>query len=192
MDEISVIRRAQEGDERAARSLFDTYQLRTYRLAYGLLSDTADAEEVAQDALTYALLNIHRYNPELSSFSTWLHTITVSRSRDKRRRKVLPSVPLTQWLGIGNQLRDYTPGPEAKFMHREVKSGLTAAMDQLSPKLREAIVLRFYADCTYKEMGEIMECSLNTARSRLRLAIEKLRVQLGDEQVRWLATETIR
>lgn len=192
MDEVPLIRRAQGGDERAARQLFDAYQLRTYRLALGLLGDTADAEEVAQDALTYALLNIHRYRPDLSSFSTWLHTITVSRARDKRRRKILPSIPLAQWIGMGNQVRDYTPGPEANVMQREVEGGLAFALDQLSPKLREAIVLRFYADCTYKEMGEVMGCSLNTARSRLRLAIEKLRTQLGDEQFRWLATETIR
>lgn len=192
MDEGDLIHRAQQGDERAARDLFDAYQLRTYRLALGLLGDEADAEEVAQDALTYALLNIYRYKPELSSFSTWLHTITVSRSRDKRRRKILPSISITQWLGMGNQIRDYTPGPEAHYMQRELEGGLTDALGKLSPKLREAIVLRFYADCTYKEMGEIMDCSLNTARSRLRLAIEKLRTHLGDEQVRWLVTETIR
>jgi RNA polymerase sigma-70 factor (ECF subfamily) len=192
MDEVLLIRRAQEGDERAARHLFDTYQLRTYRLAVGLLGDDADAEEVAQDALTYALLNIHRYKEDLSSFSTWLHTITVSRARDKRRRKLLPSISMAQWLGMGNQIRDHTPGPEACIMRRETEGGLSVVLDQLSPKLREAIVLRFYADCTYKEMGEIMGCSLNTARSRLRLAIEKLRAHVGDEQYRWLATETIR
>lgn len=192
MDEILLVRRAQEGDERAAQHLFDVFQLRTFRLALGLLGDPADAEEVAQDALTYALLNIHRYNADLSSFSTWLHTITVSRSRDKRRRKILPSIPLAQWLGLGHQISDHTPGPESSYLRQEVESGLLTALNQLSPKLREAIVLRFYADCTYKEMGDIMGCSLNTARSRLRLAIDKLRAQLGEEQVRWLAAESIR
>ncbi len=192
MDEAFLIRRAQEGDERAARQLFDIYQLRTFRLALGLLGDEEDAEEVAQDALTYAFLNIYRYNPELSSFSTWVHTITVSRARDKRRRKILPSISLAQWLGMGNQIRDHAPGPEAHIIRRETEGGLDAALNDLSPKLREAIVLRFYTDCTYKEMGEIMGCSLNTARSRLRLAIEKLRSHLGEEQYRWLATETIR
>lgn len=192
MDDATLVCRAQAGDKRAARLLFEAYQLRTYRLALGLLGDVGDAEEVAQDALTYALLNITRYKQELSSFSTWLHTITVSRARDKRRRKILPSIPLAQWLSVGNQLRDYTPGPEAHYMRQEVEYGLIKALNQLSPKLREAIVLRFYADCTYKEMGDIMGCSLNTARSRLRLAIDKLRTQLGDEQIRWLATETIR
>lgn len=192
MNDFAVICRAQAGDERAARELFENHQLRTYRLALGLLGDAADAEEVAQDALAYALLNIYRYDPGRSSFSTWLHTITVSRARDKRRRKILPSIPLAQWLGVGNQLRDYSPGPEAHAISHEIETGLMAAMNQLSPKLREAIVLRFYTDCTYKEMGEIMGCSLNTARSRLRLAIEKLRANLGEDTVRWLVTETIR
>lgn len=192
MDDLLLIRRVVDGDERAARQLFEKYQLRTYRLALGLLGDEADAEEVAQDALTYALLNLHRYRPELSSFSTWLHTITVSRARDKRRRKLLPSVSLAQWLGMGNQIRDHTPGPEASAIRNETESRLLLALDQLSPGLREAVVLRFYAECSYKEMGEIMGCSLNTARSRLRLAIERLRAQLGEEQVPWLTTETIR
>jgi len=192
MNDVAVIRRAQAGDERAAHELFEVHQLRTYRLALGLLGDPADAEEVAQDALTYALLNIYRYNPDLSSFSTWLHTITVSRARDKRRRKILPSISLTQWIGVGNQLRDHTPGPEAVALRGEAEGNLLYALNQLSPKLREAVVLRFYADCTYKEMGEIMGCSLNTARSRLRLAIQKLRMNLGDDTVRWLVTETIR
>ena len=93
---------------------------------------------------------------------------------------------------MGNQIRDHAAGPEGHFIKQEQEDGLSSALNQLSPKLREAIVLRFYADCTYKEMGDIMGCSLNTARSRLRLAIEKLRAHLGDEQVRWLATETIR
>ena len=94
MDDAQLlVCRAQDGDERAARQLFDQFNLRTYRLALGLLGDEADAEEVAQDALTYALLNITRYRADLSSFSTWLHTITVSRARDKRRRKILPSIP---------------------------------------------------------------------------------------------------
>lgn len=192
MDDIFMIRRAQEGDERAACQLFDLYQLRTYRLALGLLGVSDDAEEVAQDALTYALLNIRRYRPELSSFSTWLHTITVSRARDKRRRKTLPSISMAQWLSMGNQIPDHTPGPEAAIMRHETEGGLNRAMSQLSPKLRQAVVLRYYSDCTYKEMGEIMGCSLNTARSRLRLAIDKLRASLADEQVRWLTTETIR
>ena len=77
-------------------------------------------------------------------------------------------------------------------MRHETEGSLVMALNQLSPKLREAVVLRFYGDCTYKEMGEVMGCSLNTARSRLRLAIEKLRTQLGEERYRWLATETIR
>jgi RNA polymerase sigma-70 factor (ECF subfamily) len=192
MDDLPLIRRAIEGDERAARQLFEKYQLRTFRLALGLLGDEADAEEVAQDALTYALLNLRLYRPDLSSFSTWLHTITVCRARDKRRRKFLPSISLTQWLGLGHQIRDHTPGPEAVVIHNETEDRLLWALDQLNPRLREAIVLRFYADCSYKEMSEIMGCSLNTARSRLRLAVDQLRELLGEDQVPWLATETLR
>ena len=58
------------GDERAAEAIYDRHRDRTYRLAYGLLGDPADAEEVVQDALAYALANIARYDSRRASFST--------------------------------------------------------------------------------------------------------------------------
>ena len=71
-DVNALIQRWQQGDERAAEQLYNYHRDATYRLAYGLLSNREDAEEVAQDALTYALVNINRYDSSLSRFSTWL------------------------------------------------------------------------------------------------------------------------
>jgi uncharacterized protein (DUF362 family) len=74
-----LIKRWQVGDERAGLALYDHFGDRTFWLAYGLLGDRDDAEKVAQDALYYAMTNIARFDPDRAAFSTWLHTITVSR-----------------------------------------------------------------------------------------------------------------
>jgi len=79
MDEL--IRRAQAGDERALSQLYDAGRARVFRLALALIGSPADAEEVMQDTLHYALQNIRRFDAARSAWPTWLHTITVSSAR---------------------------------------------------------------------------------------------------------------
>jgi RNA polymerase sigma-70 factor (ECF subfamily) len=92
-DLSALIQRWQGGDERAAEAIYNHHREATFRLAYGLLGSVADAEEAAQDALTYALTHINHYTAGRASFATWLHTITVSRCRDRQRRHWLPPSP---------------------------------------------------------------------------------------------------
>jgi len=184
MHDIStLIRRWQAGDENAAETIYDQHWPSLCGLAYTLLGDLADAEEVAQDALTYALTHIERYDPERARFSTWLHTITVSRCRNRRRRHVLSSLPLAAWLGRGGDLPDSAPGPECQALQEAAKDDIWRAIQQLSPPLREAIVLRHWADYTYQEMGCMLGCSLRTAQSRVRLAYQHLKETLAPEDL---------
>ncbi len=177
------IDRWRDGDQRAAELLYNHHRDVIYRLAYGLLGNREDAEEVAQDALTYALVNIHRYDSNLSQFSTWLHTITVSRSRDKRRRKILPQFSLTIWLQRGQDLPDGSPSPEREATTNETASEVWQAVQKLKPQLREAVVLRYWSGLTYREMAEILGCPLPTAQSRVRLAYNHLRKTLTEDEM---------
>lgn len=178
VDISAQIERWQDGDERAAETLYNHYRDSTFRLAYGLLGNADDAEEVAQDALTYALVNIHRYDPQRAGFATWLHTITVSRCRDRQRRKRLPSLSLTEWLGWGRDIPTPAPGPEHRAIEAETRGQVLEAVQSLSPPLREAILLRYWAGHTYREMADIMDCPVPTAQSRVRLAYEQLKTSL--------------
>ncbi len=183
----AYIERWQGGDERAAELLYNHFRDPTYRLAYGLLGHREDAEEAAQDALTYALVNIHKYDRNKAQFSTWLHTITVSRCRDKRRRKILPGFSLTEWMQWGRDIPDKELLPEQKTAVKEKRNDVWQAVQALKPKYKEAIVMRYWAGHTYKEMAEILGCPLPTAQSRVRLAFNKLRTELADEQLALLA-----
>ncbi len=87
MSETDLITRARQGDEGAMSALYARHAPALYRLAFGLLRDRQDAEEVAQDALAYALGRLERYDARRATLRTWLHTITVSRCRNKRRRR---------------------------------------------------------------------------------------------------------
>jgi RNA polymerase sigma-70 factor (ECF subfamily) len=179
----ALIERWQAGDERAAEAIYNQFRVSTFGLAYTFLDDAADAEEVAQDALTYALTHIDRYDPRRARFATWLHTITVSRCRNKRRRRFLPSLSLFNWLKGGGDAPDHTPGPEPQAIAEATQDEVWAAIQTLSRPLREAILLRHWADYTYQEIGEMLDCSLRTAQSRVRLAHRQLRTVLAEEKL---------
>jgi RNA polymerase sigma-70 factor (ECF subfamily) len=179
----ALIERWQAGDERAAQALYDHFWDRTFSLAYGLLGDPDDTEEVAQDALYYALANIARFDPHRASFSTWLHTITVSRCRNRHRRQRLSWSSLTNWLTRGGDVPDQTPGHEQKIIRMETQSEVWEAVQDLSPRLREAVLLRYWAGHTYREMADILGCPVPTAQSRVRLAFERLRAALAPESL---------
>jgi RNA polymerase sigma-70 factor (ECF subfamily) len=180
MPEINaLIKRWQAGDEHAAEAIYNRYRDTAFKLAYTLLGNPADAEEVAQDALTYALTRIERYDPLRARFSTWLHTVTVSRCRNKRRRRYLPSVSLVAWSTRGGDAPDPAPGPEHQAISKTTRDEVWEALETLSPRLREAIVLRHWADYTYQEIGDILGCSMRTAQSRVRLAHKRLKTILA-------------
>ena len=187
MPDIRVlIRRWQAGDEVAAEAIYNQYRDSTFRLAYTLLGDRADAEEVAQDALTYALTHIERYDPLRARFSTWLNTITVSRSRNKRRRRYLPSISLIAWLKGGGGALDPAPEPEQQAILETTCDEVCEAVETLSRPLREAILLRYWADYTYQEIGNMLGCSMRTAQSRVRLAHKQLGTVLAQNDLGFL------
>jgi RNA polymerase sigma-70 factor (ECF subfamily) len=179
----ALVQRWQDGDERAAEALYNYYRESTFRLAYGLLGDLADSEEAAQDALSYALVNIHRYDAQRASFSTWLHTIAVSRSRDRHRRRRPLGLSLTNWLDSGGGPPDPAAGPERQTIARESRSRVWDVIQAMSRPLREAIVLRYWAGHTFREMAEILDCPVATAQSRVRLAYKRLRKILGPNEL---------
>ena len=179
----ALVQRWRDGDEWAAEALYNYYRESTFRLAYGLLGNLADAEEAAQDALTYALVNVHRYDPQRASFSTWLHYIAVSRSRDRHRRRRPSGLSLTYWLDRGGGPPDPGAGPERQTIEHESRSRVWEVVQTLNRPMREAIVLRYWAGHTYREMAEILDCPVATAQSRVRLAYQRLRMALAPDEL---------
>ncbi len=192
MSEHLIQRWLTRGDESAAEALYQAHHARVYRLAFGLLGDRDEAEEVMQDVMVYALTHLDRYEPRRAAFTTWLYTITVSRCRDRGRRKALPSVSLGGWLRNGGDVASAAAGPERAAIAREERHELWRALDQLSPKLREAVVLRYWGGHTYQEIAHILGCPLPTAQSRVRLAYERLRELLSPAGVPALGGEHLR
>ena len=185
-----LIERWRTGDERAAEMIYHQHREKTFRLAYGLLGNTEDAEEAAQDALAYALLHIHQFDDRRSQFTTWLYRITVSRSRDILRKRRVPTFSLNSWLRDRQNPTDFRPGPEQRAEKKEKQNTVWDALQTLSPVLREAIILRHWGSRTYEEIAEITNCPMKTAQSRVRLAHQKLVRILGEVDLQQSTEET--
>jgi len=166
--DAETVARAAAGDEAAQRALYEAHNAAAFRLAYLLLGDTCDAEEVVQDAFVYLFRNLRRYDPERGAFWSWLRVTLVSRCRNKRRRKRLPRVSL-EALGGAAQLSAETPFADpARLLERQgTRRAVWAALQRVSPGARAALVLRYYADLPYSEIAEILGCSNDAARSRV-------------------------
>jgi RNA polymerase sigma-70 factor (ECF subfamily) len=173
MDDCDLIQRCQQGDAHACADLYQRWCAAVYRLAYGILRQELDAEEVTQDAFVYALSRIKNYDPSKSAFRTWLYTITISRSRNRLRRKWLPTIELSEWSETETSEAERPPEDMAAI--KVERERVWGAIGQLSPRLREAVILRYFESLTFPEISEILNCPAKTVQSRVRLAHEKLK-----------------
>lgn len=177
MNSSDAIARAAAGDDAARQALYETHHAAAFRLAYLLVQDPDDAEEVVQDAFAYLFRNLHRYDAEKGSFWAWLRVTLVSRCRNKRRRKRLALVPLENLEAAGRPLPDPRPTSDpARVMEASgARRAVWEALQRISPAAREATVLRYYQGLSYAEIAAILGCSPDAARARVAHAKLQLR-----------------
>lgn len=162
---LEWVQAALEGDQNAFAELVYTYQDAVYNLCYRMLSDRGEAEDAAQETFLRAYLNLQRYDPA-RSFKTWLLTIASNHCIDRIRRRRLT------WLSIDDPLPNLTlssdePEPEAASIMREQSQAVQALLDELSPDYRAAVVLRYWYDCSYTEIADILDTTESAIKSRL-------------------------
>lgn len=179
-----LIERALAGDEAAARELHDTHYPAVLRLAYMLLQNLQDAEDAVQDAFIYAFEHLARYDPERAVFATWLKIIVTSRCRDiQRRHRRIKWLSLQALMETGREPEDESPGrqPDVVLELVGVRQVVWEALEQVPPKSRQALILRYFAGLSYPEMALALDCPVSTAKSRVAYGIQKLALLLEQE-----------
>jgi RNA polymerase sigma-70 factor (ECF subfamily) len=144
------------------------------RIAYRILGNWADAEEVAQDAF----VRLHRHGlgfPNETVLGSWLYRVTVNLCIDRSRR-----IHHSEELGeVGSR----NPSAEAELLRDEQKRLLMAALGTLPPKERAAVVLREIEGFETPEVAAILGSSEATVRSQISRAMVRLREVLGSRRV---------
>jgi RNA polymerase sigma-70 factor (ECF subfamily) len=158
---------------------------RVYRLAYRLSGNQHDAEDITQETFIRVFRSLANYQPV--TFEGWLHRITTNifldmvRRRSRLRMEGLPDDT--------DRLADGGPGPEEVFSQTHLDPDLQAALDELAPEFRAAVVLCDVEGLSYEEIGATLGVKLGTVRSRIHRGRQALRASL--EKRRQLAEQVV-
>jgi len=177
----TLLERCLAGEEGAFASLYRLHAEYVYRLCYGLLQHREDSEEVLQDTFEYAFRRLRQYDARRASLRTWLYQIAVSRCRNKRRRRWLPTFSMSAFEHE-EPADTHALGPDEHMTLDDRQRQVWDALARLSAKLRETAVLRYYEELSYAEIGQILGISAKTAESRMRLAHKALKELLREDQ----------
>ena len=179
--DIGLVQRVQRGDKTAFDLLVRKYQHKVVKLVSRYMRDTADAEDVAQEAFIKAYRALPQFRGD-SAFYTWLYRIAINTAKNaivSRDRSPVEFDLDMQNVEESNsmQLRLADPEtPESLLQTEEIRSTVNQAIESLPEDLRTAIVLRELEGLSYEEIAAAMECPVGTVRSRIfraREAIDK-------------------
>ena len=188
--ETQLIARAQRGDEAAFSELFETHKRRVYSLCLRMTANTAEAEDLSQEAFLQLFRKISTFRGE-SAFSTWLHRLVVNVVLMHLRKKGLQQISLDETDNSQEEpvKRDY--GDDDRRLIGSVdRISLTRAIGELPPGYRTVFVLHDVEGYEHNEIAQIMGCSIGNSKSQLHKARMKLRESLRREMGRGAAAKS--
>jgi len=176
LSEAEAIEKAKEGSQEAFQALYDRHKRRVYSLCLRMTANTAEAEDLTQEAFLQLYRKIGTFRGE-SAFSTWLHRLSVNVVLMHLRRKSLPAVSLeetTQGGADDAPKKDF--GAEDLALAGSIdRMQLQKAVNDLPPGYRTIFVLHDVEGYEHNEIAEIVGCSIGNSKSQLHKARMKLR-----------------
>ena len=175
LSEAEAIERAKLGDAEAFEVLYSLHRRRVYSLCLRMTSNTAEAEDLTQEAFLQLFRKIATFRGE-SAFSTWLHRMAVNVVLMQLRKKSLPVVPLEETIETEEDTPKKEPGAEDPVLAGSVdRLQLKKAVESLPPGYRTIFVLHDVEGYEHNEIAEIVGCSIGNSKSQLHKARMKLR-----------------
>lgn len=170
IEDTTLVRRTLSGDQEAFSSLVEKYKDPVFNVAYRMLGNPTEAEDVAQEAFVRAYTQLHTYK-DTHRFSTWLLSIASHLSIDQLRRRrflalPLENVPFLEWIA------DVGPGPEQSALRHETADDMQRILDTLPVKYRAVLLLRYWHDFSYEEIAQTLELTPALVKARLHRARE--------------------
>ncbi|WCK54804.1 RNA polymerase sigma factor SigW [Aneurinibacillus sp. Ricciae_BoGa-3] len=180
--EQRIILRTKKGDREAFAELVDLYKDRVYRIAYRMLGNKQEAEDVAQETFLKVYANIQSYDPNYK-FSTWIYRIASNLCIDQiRKRKQTFSLDAevtgSDGLDWHDRLPDANQGPEETVITDELQEEVQSAIMKLSPNYRAIMILRYIEDLSLQEISEAISLPISTIKTRIHRGREALRKKL--------------
>jgi len=171
-----LVRQCMAGDAQAWQQLVVSQHRRIYAICYRFTGSPSDAEDLTQDVFLKLYKNLASFDTQKGSFQTWITTLArnllVDHFRRTRLERVSDSLDATfdgeeDGPTMAERLADPRPSQEHHVAGLELKARVQAALKQLSPELREAVILRDLEDMDYKEIAQVLRIPEGTVKSRI-------------------------
>ncbi len=174
--DATLIRRVQAGETQCFAELVRRYQGPLVRVARSRLGRAEWAEDVVQETFLAAFKSCASYDPRFQ-FRTWLWTILLNqcKSHYQRRARRVQAEPIGRSDDAQSLATDeHETSPLGQLLARERSAQLEALLTQLSDAQADALRLRFFGGLKFHEIASSMQCSLNTAKNRVRTGLERM------------------
>lgn len=168
--DLLLVEQARKGDEKAFATLHNRYRDSIYFMLLKMVSNPSDAEDLTIEAFGKAFRNLESYTPNFA-FSTWLFKVATNNCIDFiRKKQASPSI-----IDQGpDELDDYTiniqsdmPDPEEALINHQKIKQLREVVDQLKPRYRNLIELRYYKEYSYEEISKELNLPIGTIKAQL-------------------------
>ena len=178
----SVVRAVLAGDKEAYGALVRAHSATVFRVAFRIIGNEADAEEIVQEAFLRGYQRLESYQ-ERSSFGTWVYRIAVNCALNRISR---PGIEAEYRHGEETDPEEKTvqvaakeADPERVLLSREITTAQEMAMQRLTGTEKTAFVLRHLEDRSIQEIAEVLEIAPNAAKQAVFRAVQKLRRELA-------------
>lgn len=174
-----------EGDSEALSQLVNRYKDKIFTSIYLLVKDKFLAEDIFQDVFIKVIdtLNSGRYNDE-GKFLPWImriaHNACIDHFRKVKRR---PSIKTSDDHDIFEVLNFSDAGADEKMMQGQSHARVRKMLDMLPEDQKEVIIMRHFADMSFKDISNLTGCSINTALGRMRYGLINLRKMMVEKQI---------
>lgn len=183
LDDETIIRLIAHARNEALSELYDRYSRLVFSLALNSVGDQATAEEVTQDVFVRVWQRARQYRADRGKVSTWLTGITRYRAIDQlRRRGSRPEQHSVTWAEVSPTAVPAVNGPEEATQLAMQRERVRAALAQLPEEQKQVLALAYFQGYSQSQIAESLALPLGTVKTRVRLAMQKLREMLQDEQ----------
>jgi RNA polymerase sigma-70 factor (ECF subfamily) len=171
-----LVRRCITGDATAWEEIVRTMNRRIYNICYRFAGSPTDAEDLTQEVFIKIYRTLGSFDSSKAGFNTWVTTVTrnllVDHFRKTKYDRATDSIDDSgseddERQSLSQQLEDQGPSPDAQLERRETKELVHAALQKLSPELREAVILRDLQDLDYREIAVALRVPEGTVKSRI-------------------------
>lgn len=175
------------GDAAAFETLYMKHRAGVFNFIYQFLRENAEtSEEHLQEVFLKVIQSAPRYRPK-AKFTTWLYQIARNHCIDMARKRRFRRTTSLDRPGDGQdesllerRFGDSSPSPERRAYLLEVRASIASAVEGLPNEQREVFLMREVSGIPFQEIADIVGCPLNTVKSRMRYALERIQKHLSD------------